>query len=130
MKTMKINPWQWQERFGYAQAVAVSNNQGTLYCSGQAAMTAEGLPAGGTMKNQILLSLTNLDAVAKAAGYELQNMVRLVIYTTSINDLFNDYPILKQWLKENKSVPSCTLIEVGQLAFPELMVEFEAVIVK
>ena len=40
MERRIINPWTWQDEFGYVQANEVSGVQRTLYCSGQAANDA------------------------------------------------------------------------------------------
>lgn len=34
MERRIINPWTWQDEFGYVQANVVSGVQHTLYCSG------------------------------------------------------------------------------------------------
>jgi 2-iminobutanoate/2-iminopropanoate deaminase len=124
-----INPWKWQDNFGYAQAVEVKNNNGTLYCSGQAAMNADGAPVGGSMQEQIELSLANVEKVITEAGYSLKNIVRLNLYTTNIGEFFDAYGALAGWMAQNKIQPSSTLVEVSALAFPELKVEIEATVV-
>jgi 2-iminobutanoate/2-iminopropanoate deaminase len=129
MEKKLINPWKWQDNLGYAQAVEVKHNQGTLYCSGQTAMTADGAPAGGDMAAQIILTLQNLEKVIRKADYQPENIVRLNLYTTSIRDFFANYGILAGWMHEHKIVPSSTLLEVKALAFPELLVEIEATLV-
>ncbi|TSJ34912.1 RidA family protein [Mucilaginibacter corticis] len=129
MEKKIVNPWTWQDNFVYAQAVEVKHNQGTLYCSGQAAMTADGKPAGGSMNDQILLSLQNLEKVIHQAGYKSAGVVRLNLYTTSIADFFGSYGVLAGWMQQHKIVPSSTLLEVKALAFPELLVEIEATVV-
>lgn len=128
MKTNTINPWNWQDNYGYAQAVEVKNSNGTLYCSGQAAMNGEGNPVAGSMKSQIQLALKNLEQVIKLAHYQTSNIVRINFYTTSIGDFFAEYREVAGWLHAHKCRPSSTLIEVSALAFPELAVEIEATV--
>jgi 2-iminobutanoate/2-iminopropanoate deaminase len=124
-----INPWQWQDNLGYAQAIEVKNNKGTLYCSGQAAIDASGKPVAGNMSEQITLSLQNLAQVVKEADYQLVEIVRLTIYTTSIPDFFTSYGAFIGWMKQHNVLASCTLVQVAALAFPELKVEIEATVV-
>lgn len=124
-----INPWQWQDNFGYAQAVEVKNSKGTLYCSGQAAMDINGKPVAGNMSEQIALSLQNLAQVVKGTNYQLANIVRLTVYTTSIPEFFTDYGAFVGWMKQHHVLASCTLVQVAALAFTELKVEIEATIV-
>jgi 2-iminobutanoate/2-iminopropanoate deaminase len=125
-----INPWQWQDNFGYAQALEVKQNQGTLYCAGQTAMNTEGQPVAGSMEEQLVLTLQNLEAVINKAGYQAAGIVRLNIYTTAIAELFSAYGILMQWFQQHQIVPASTLLEVKALAFPELKVEIEATVVR
>jgi 2-iminobutanoate/2-iminopropanoate deaminase len=124
------NPWKWQDNLGYAQAVEVKNNKGTLYCAGQAAINAEGQPVDVNMSEQITLSLSNLEQVIKQAGYHPQNIVRINYYTTSINDFFAAYGDVMGWIGEHHVAASSTLIEVKALAFPQLLVEIEATVVE
>lgn len=130
MTKININPWQWQDNFGYAQAVEVKSNTGTLYCSGQAAMDANGKPIGGNMSEQIKLSLENLQKVIKHANYHPSNIVRLNFYTTSVPAFFEAYGTVVGWMKQNECTPSSTLVQVSALAFPELNIEIEATVVQ
>lgn len=130
MEKNLINPWQWQDNFGYSQAVEVKNNSSTLYCSGQAAMDTNGAAVSGNMQQQIQLSLANIAKLVTEAGYELSNIVRMNFHTTSIPDFFAAYNIILEWLKANSCKPASTLTEVKALAFPELLVEIEITAVR
>ena len=130
MNLETINPWQWQDNLGYAQAISVQNNAGTLYCSGQAAMDADGKPVGGNMTEQLQLSLQNLGKVIMQAGYDPANIVRLNFYTTSIPDFFGAYGNVVSWFQAYGLTPTSTLVQVTALAFPELVVEIEATVVR
>lgn len=129
MEKNNINPWKWQDNFGYAQAVEVKHSNGTLYCSGQAAMNADGIPIEGSMREQIELATDNLEKVIEKAGYSASNIVRLNLYTTSIPAFFAEYETLVKWYKKHGCIPSSTLIEVKALAFPSLTIEIEATVV-
>ena len=39
-----INPWKWQDNFGFVQANETSGGQRVLYCAGQASMDTDGRP--------------------------------------------------------------------------------------
>ncbi|TLV01470.1 RidA family protein [Dyadobacter luticola] len=129
MKTNTINPWSWQDNFGYAQAVEVKHNNGTLYCSGQAAIDVEGAPVAGDMKEQIQLAFQNLHKVIEKAGYQTSNTVRVNFYTISIADFFAEYGEVIGWFHAQQCKPASTLVEVKALAYPGLLVEIEATIV-
>lgn len=130
MKKTIINPWQWQYSLGYSQAIEIKHSESTLYCAGQAAMSAEGQPTGGSMPEQIRQCCENLLQVINQAGYDAANIVRLNIYTTSIGDFFAAYGDLVGWMRQHGCVPASTLVQIQALAFPELAVELEATVIK
>ncbi|SEW39001.1 RidA family protein [Chitinophaga arvensicola] len=129
METRVINPWQWQDQRSYVQAVEVKQAAGTLYCSGQAAVHADGQSSNADMKTQILLALQNLEQVISEAGYESRNIVRLTIYTTSSAEFFSHFDIVREWVAKHGCKQALTLLEVNAL-FETLCVEFEATVVK
>ncbi|MCP2343215.1 enamine deaminase RidA (YjgF/YER057c/UK114 family) [Actinomadura rupiterrae] len=121
-----VNPWPWSVEMGYDQGELVSGHTRTLYCSGQTAMSAEGKPEHpGDMAAQLALSLANLEAVLGEAGMSLANLVRLNVYTTDVDQLFEHYGILAARLGTAGVAPSTTMLGVTRLAIPTLMVELE-----
>ncbi|UFH56387.1 RidA family protein [Spirosoma sp. KNUC1025] len=130
MQKSLINPWQWQNQLGYAQAIEIPQATNTLYCAGQGAVDAEGRPVNAAMSEQINLSFDNLETVLQQAGYSLANVVRLNYYTTSIEQFFAAYGNVMGRLQTGGCVPASTLTEVNSLAFPEMMIEIEATAVK
>ena len=129
MEKRIINPWQWQDQRSYAQAVDVQHATGTLYCSGQTAIDAAGNSSTADMRTQLLLTLENLEQVVVAAGYELRNIVRLNIYTTSTAELWPCFDVLQAWVARHGMQQATTLLEVKSL-FETLTVELEATVVK
>ena len=122
-----INPWTWQDQFGYVQANEVSGVQRTLICSGQVSMDGEGRPVHPEdMGAQLTQALDNLEAVLREAGAELSDVVRLNIYTTDLDRFFEAYGAFAGRLAEAGCRPACTVLGVTRLAFPELLVEIEA----
>ena len=90
-----VNPWAWSVEMGYNQGEIVSGHTRTLYCAGQTAMSADGKPQhAGDMAGQLALSLDNLEAVLGEAGMSLANVVRLNVYTTDVDLLFQHYGVL------------------------------------
>ena len=132
MEKKPINPWQWQENFGYSQAVEVSGAQQILYCAGQTSMSAEGSPLHkDDMRGQIQMALNNLEEVLKNGGYDWSNVVRLNIFTTDVDRFLAEYgEVMMARLAPSGNKPSMTLLGVTRLAFPELLVEIEATAVK
>lgn len=127
MERRSVNPWTWQDQFGYVQANEVSGSQRTLYCAGQTSVDDEGSPLhAGDMRAQITQAMDNLEVVLREAGFELSDVVRLNYYTTDVDGFFEAYDALVSRLAEAGSRPAGTLLGVTRLAFPELLVEFEA----
>ncbi len=127
MERRIINPWTWQDSFGYVQAHEVSGAQRTLYCAGVASIDAEGRPVhAGDMAAQITLALDNLEAVLREASMGFENVVRLNIYTTDVDQFFAAYGVMMERLATAGCRQASTLLGVAHLAFPEMMVEIEA----
>ncbi|MBM4460420.1 MAG: RidA family protein [Chloroflexi bacterium] len=127
MERRIINPWTWQDEFGYVQANEVSGVQRTLYCSGQAANDATGAAVlAGDMRGQIGLALDNLETLLAAAGFSFADIVRLNIYTTDVDQFFAHYDAFISRLAAAGCQHTGSLIGVARLAFPEMLVEIEA----
>lgn len=129
MEKKVINPWQWQDKRSYVQAVEVKQAAGTLYISGQTAINADGQVSTGDMKSQLIQTIQNLEQVVSEAGYESKNIVRLNIYTTSSAELFACFDIFQDWIAKHGIKQTTTLLEVKNL-FETLKVELEATVVK
>ena len=127
MERRIINPWTWQDDFGYVQANEVSGAQRTLYCSGQGANDATGAAVlAGDMRGQIDLALDNLAAVLSAAGFSYADIMRLNIFVTDVDQFFANYDAFISRLAEAGCRHTGSLIGVARLAFPEMMIEIEA----
>ncbi|RRS02218.1 RidA family protein [Glycomyces terrestris] len=126
MERTAVNPVTWSEELGFNQGELVSGHTRTLYCSGQTAMSAEGRPEHeGDMAGQLALSLANLEAVLGEAGMALPNLVRLNVYTTDVDLLFQHYGVLAARLGGAGAAPATTMLGVVRLAVPGQMVELE-----
>ncbi|ANZ43181.1 enamine deaminase RidA [Lentzea guizhouensis] len=126
MERTAVNPWEWSVALGYAQGEVVTGATRTLYCSGQAAMNADGKPEhDGDMGAQLALSVANLEAVLGAAGMSAANLVRLTVYTTDVDSLFEHYGVLAGWLGAAGVAPTTSMVGVTRLAVPSLVVELE-----
>src|SRR5919201_7103674 len=89
MERQTIDPWTWQDQFGFVQANAVTGGEQTIYCSGQTSMDADGNPTHeGDMRAQLSQALDNLEAVLRESGCGLSDVVRLNYYTTDAGAFF------------------------------------------
>ena len=126
-----VNPWTWQDQFGFVQANKVTGGEQVLFCAGQTSSDADGRPVHpGDMAAQIKQALDNLETVLSEAGMTLANVVRLNYYTTDVDAYFGAGEALGKRLSQAGCRPASTLIGVARLAFPELMVEIEATAVR
>lgn len=126
MERTAVNPVTWSAELGFHQGEIVAGNTRTLYTSGQTAMSADGKPRhDGDMAAQVTLSLDNLQAVLGEAGMSLANLVRLNVYTTDVDLLFQHYGVLAARLGAAGVAPTTTMLGVNRLAIPTLMVELE-----
>ncbi|MDI2127863.1 RidA family protein [Yinghuangia seranimata] len=127
MQRTAVNPVTWSVEMGFNQGEIVSGDTRTLYCSGQTAMSADGKPQhDGDMAAQLVLTLDNLEAVLHEADMTLANLVRLNVYTTDVDLLFQHYGVLATRLATAAVAPPTTMLGVTRLAIPTLLVELEA----
>jgi enamine deaminase RidA (YjgF/YER057c/UK114 family) len=122
-----VNPWTWQDAFGFVQANKVSGHQRVLFCAGQTSTASDGQALHpGDMVAQVTQALDNLETVLRDAGMTLSDVVRLNYYTTDLDAFFGAAETLGQRLGEAGCRPASTLLGVSRLAFPELLIEIEA----
>lgn len=126
MQRTAVNPVTWSVEMGFNQGEVVSGQTRTLYLSGQTAMNADGKPEhDGDMAAQLALSIDNVEAVLAEAGMSLANLVRLNVYTTDVDLLFQHYGELAARLGAAQVAPTTTMLGVARLAIPGQLVELE-----
>ena len=126
-----VNPWTWQDQFGFVQANRLSGGEQMLVCAGQTSVDESGAPLHeGDMGAQIGQALDNLETVLTQAGFELADVVRLNYYVTDVDAFIQAGEAYGSRLAEAGCRPASTLLGVARLAFPPLMVELEATAVK
>jgi enamine deaminase RidA (YjgF/YER057c/UK114 family) len=122
-----VNPWQWQDKFGFVQANALTGAERVVLCAGQTSSDADGNPVhAGDMRAQLRQALDNLETVLAQAGLGLGDVVRLNYYTTDIQAFFGASDVLAERFQAAGCRPASTLLGVAALAFPEFMIEIEA----
>ncbi|MCX4618127.1 RidA family protein [Streptomyces albogriseolus] len=126
MERNAVNPVSWSVEMGFNQGEVVSGHSRTLYISGQTAMSKDGKPEhDGDMAAQLALGVDNVEAVLAEAGMSLANLVRLNVYTTDVDLLFQHYGVLAGRLGAAGVAPTTTMLGVTRLAVPGQMVELE-----
>ena len=127
MQQEKINPWKWQDQYGFSQAIEVSAASRLLFCAGQIALDEDGkVRCPGDMRGQIEAAMSNLETVLAVGGLSLSHVIQLNFYTTDVDQLFAHYDVIGSRLANAGCQPSSTLLGVNRLAFPELLIEIEA----
>jgi enamine deaminase RidA (YjgF/YER057c/UK114 family) len=127
VETKTVNPWRWQDRASFSQAIEVRGGQRVLYCSGQTSVDGDGNPIyAGDMAKQMNQALDNLETVLKEAGLTLANVVRLNYYTTDLIAFHSARPVLGTRLGAAGLKPAATLLAVAGLFHPDIMLEIEA----
>ena len=130
MQKTSFDPWAWGINTNSVQAVEVKQPNGTLYCSGQVAIDANGVPSNADMRSQLIQTITNLEQLITEAGYECKNIVRLNIFTTSTQEFFSTcMDVYVLFIQKNGIQQATSLIEVKGL-FATLTIELEATVVK
>lgn len=131
MEKQVINPWTWQDRFGFVQAIKVTSAEHVLYCGGQTSVDEDGNPVNvGQMQEQSLQAIDNLETVLREAGVELADVVQMTTYVTDVDAYLQAAPAVGARLSQAGVKRAASLIGVARLTLPELLVEIHATAVK
>lgn len=129
MQKTSFDPWAWGKHTNSVQAVEVKQPNGTLYCSGQAAVDAMGVPSSADMRTQLIQTIANLEQLISESGYECKNIVRLNVYTTNTNEFFTTcMDVYVPFILKHAIQQATSLLEVKGL-YATLTVELEATVV-
>ena len=126
MSNTTINPWTWQDDFGYSQAVLVKSPQQTLYVAGQGPIDPEGSLVGeGDMAGQAAQTMDNVETVLAAGGMTLADVVRYDVHTTSLQDYFTQgaEQVVKRFAQAGNIPAGGIACQVVALAVPGMAVE-------
>ena len=99
-----------------------------LWISGQVAIDQAGKLVGeGDLRKQAVQVLENIRAILSESGAAMSDIVKVTVYVTDIR-AFNDIAdIREKYFPEDG--PASVICEVSALAWPEFMIEIEAVAV-
>ena len=126
-ETRAINPWTWQDAYGFSQAVEARSAQRWLICSGQTSVDAQGSPLhAGDLRAQLRQALDNLQQVLAEADMGLQHVVRLNYYTTDVAAYLAASDEVEARFAGVSPRPAGTLLGVAALFHPDILIELEA----
>lgn len=122
-----INPWAWQDQYGFVQANDIRGAERIIVCAGQVPVDADGNPLhAGDMEAQLNLTFDNLETVLERAGASLADVGRLVYYTTDVQAFAAAGQVAGERLGRKGCRPASTLLGVAGLFHPDVMIEIEA----
>jgi len=124
MKKQTIPPPDAPAAIGpYSQAVRAGT---TVYLSGQIPLLPQSMELAGDTRAQIHQVFRNLQAVARAAGGDLDRIVKLTVYLTDLSIFATVNEIMAQYFTE----PYPARAAIGVAALPkEAQIEIEGVMV-
>lgn len=128
MEKHQVNPWTWQERFGFSHAWRVDGAQSVVFLAGQGPVSADGQVVGdGDFEAQTRHTFENLRTVLQQAGASFDAVVKVNAYMTDITKL-RDYAQVRDEFITGPP-PASTALEVNALPLPGMMIEVEAIAV-
>lgn len=126
MRREIINPWRWQEKYGFVHANKVTSASSTLYVAGQTAVDENGVCAcPGDMTGQLDRVIANIETVLRAADMDFTHVVRLNVYTVDMPGILAAHDHMVDLLHSRGCRHAGTLLGVVALADPQALVEIE-----
>ena len=112
----------------YTQGIKVTRAQTILFLSGQVAYTPDGGVAHpGDFKAQARGAYQAIKALVESQGGTMANVIKLTNFVTDMKYRADLGAVREEFF--GKKGPASTLVQISALAFPELMVEIEAIAV-
>ncbi len=115
----------WEQEYGYSQAVKVGD---TIYLSGQASHDDQGEFVGvGDMEAQMRQTYVNIKKLLAEYGAGLENTVDETWFVTDMEAGSAAAGKLRKEIFSGSPVAALTVVQIGRLAFPELLIEIKCV---
>ena len=127
MEKRPVNPWSWQEKFGFSHAWRVEDARAVIFLAGQGPILPDGQVLDADFEGQARLTFQNLQTVLEQAGAGLDSVVKLTAYFTEIGNLRTYAQVRDAYLSGYR--PASTAVEVPALALPGMHIEVEAIAV-
>jgi enamine deaminase RidA (YjgF/YER057c/UK114 family) len=125
MERSAINPWTWQEEWGFSQAWKVDGPHSVIYLAGQAGVDDDGeFIHDGDFEGEVRLMFENMRRVLEEGGASLDNVIRMTVFIKDMSKI-EEFTKIKLDVFGNHA-PAQSAIGVSVLAVPELTLEIEA----
>jgi 2-iminobutanoate/2-iminopropanoate deaminase len=113
-------------QYGYSAALAHGD---LLFVAGQASIDDQGQIVGdGDFMAQAHQVFANLRRVLEAGGSSLADVLKVTVFVTDMSVFPQIVALRHQYF--TAPYPADSLVQVAALAFPELMIEIEAIAVR
>jgi enamine deaminase RidA (YjgF/YER057c/UK114 family) len=125
MKQTVINPWTWQDQWGFSQAVKVEGSGSIVFLAGQTGVDDDGkFIHHDDFAGEVRLMFDNMRRVLEEAGGTLNDVVRITVFIKDMSKI-EEFSKIKREVFAGHA-PSQSAIGVSTLALPELTLEVEA----
>jgi enamine deaminase RidA (YjgF/YER057c/UK114 family) len=125
MERKEINPWTWQDEWGFAQAWKIDGARSVIFLAGQTGVDDDGeFVHHGDFAGEVRLMFENMRRVLEQADASIGDVVRLTVFIKEMDKIEEFTSIKKEVFGDH--APTQSAIGVSTLALPELTLEVEA----
>lgn len=125
-----INPDGLPKNPAFTNVIVVTGKVKTIYIGGQDAVDASGKIVGkGDIRQQTEQVLANLQTALKAAGAELEHIIKWNVYVVQGQPLQPGFEVFQQVWGNRPNPPAITFMFVSGLSNPDFLVEMDAIAV-
>jgi enamine deaminase RidA (YjgF/YER057c/UK114 family) len=124
-----VNPPALSRPPGFSQVVEVTAPGRTIYVTGQVGTDATGKLAGepGDFRAQAIQVFENLKAALAAVDADIGHVVKFNIYLVDIAAHLATFRQVRDLYVDAATAPASTLVQVGGLVSPAMLIEVEAI---
>ena len=129
-KVQHLNPDGLPKNPAFTNVITVTGPAKTIYIGGQDSVNASGeIVAKGDIKGQTEQVLKNLQTALKAAGADLEHIIKWNIYVVQGQPIQPGFEVFQKVWGQRPNPPAITVAFVAGLANPDFLVEMDAIAV-